>query len=136
MTYEKSSRTRDMLGDMQGDKWGHLIESKTCEICAWSFTPKRSDAVCCNATCRSKKRRYRAFAVERLTTMADEFNCTSDELIGWYQNDMTDVARLPIADIRFIIGDYLENHKTASRNDPVFEARVHRIAQSHLSGRY
>ena len=86
----------------------HLIP---CEICTQPFTPKRKDAVCCSARCRKQKSRYRVIAVERLTTLADEFNCTSDELVDWYQNDMTDVARLPIADIRIIVGDYLENHK-------------------------
>lgn len=50
--------------------------------------------------------------------LAEEFNWTADELIDWYQHDMTDVARLAIADIRFTVGDYIENHHAARRNDP------------------
>ena len=50
-------------------------------------------------------------AVERLTTIAEEIGWPADDLLDWYQHDMKDIARLPMPEVRFIVQDYIENHK-------------------------
>lgn len=81
----------------------HLTEGKTCEMCDQPFTPKRSDAVCCGAKCRRRKSRVHQKAVKLLTDIANDLDWPADDLIDWYQHDMTDVARLPIADREMMV---------------------------------
>ncbi len=50
-------------------------------------------------------------AKEKLTIVAEEFEWEFDDLLDWYQYNMKDIARLQISEVRFIVADYIQNHK-------------------------
>ena len=50
-------------------------------------------------------------AKEKLGILSEEFEWELDDLLDWYQHDMKDIARLSMPEVRFIVQDYIENHK-------------------------
>jgi hypothetical protein len=50
-------------------------------------------------------------AKRKLEMIAEEFEWELDDLLDWYQNDMKDIGRLKISEVRFIVADYIENHE-------------------------
>ena len=48
-------------------------------------------------------------AVEKLTTITEEFDWPITDLLDWYQHDMADIGRLSIEEVRFFVQDYIAN---------------------------
>ena len=56
-------------------------------------------------------------ASDKLTTLADELGWPQTDLLDFYQNDMTDIERMSLDEVRFIVRDYITNY-TACRDIP------------------
>lgn len=59
---------------------------------------------------RKNKTELKAWITARgkLTIVSNSLGCPIDELLGFYQNDMADIARMKMETVRFLVRDYIQ----------------------------